>query len=380
MSKIRVLILVDKFDFHGSAISGPLRNYSWLVQRLDSSKFDIFLYTLRKAGYSSKIFEKEGVKVIYLSLHRFNPLTFLTVFRLVLKHHIDLLHLQGYGSVVFGQIAGILTHRPIIIKEEWVDPEIGYFHCWLECLLSLGVFKVIAISNYAKKFLIEKKRIPKRKIVYIPNGIPLDKFRTTHGNSVDIRIKWAITANQIVVGIVGMLHENKGHRYFLEAASQVVRKYPDSRYLIVGDGEERRRLEKQVGNLNLSKNVIFTGQQEKMEEIYPMMDIYVLASSTETFPTSLIEAMASGCAVVSTRCGGSEELIVDHESGIFIPIRDSDAMAKVICFLIEHQDERLRLAQNAVNQSLKHDIVKTVSSVEQLYESVFNRFNRHGKR
>ena len=260
-NKINLLILVDKFDYHGSSINGPTRNYSWLIKRIDKKNFNVFLYALRKGGQSKEIFKREGVHIKYLNLQKFNPLTLLFVIKIIKINDIDILHLQGYGSVLFGQLAGRILRKTTIIKEEWVDHNIGPLQRILERLLNLSADKVIAISNYAKKFLIEKKGVKESKIATIPNGIPLDSFRNADAAvGSDIRRSMGISDSDIIIGIVGMLHENKGHEYFIDAASIIARKKKNTKFVIIGDGERRRELEEYVKHRRLKDKVIFMGK------------------------------------------------------------------------------------------------------------------------
>lgn len=368
--KINILMLVDKFDYHGSGVSGPVRNYCWLLQRIDGDRFQVHLYALRKRGRSAEIFSREGVGVGYLGLGRFNPFTWLIICRLVYRHGIDLLHLQGYGSVLFGQIAALITRRPAIVKEEWVDPKISAIQCLAESALSWHATRIIAISKYTSLFLQNKKRIAPQKIVHIPNGIPLNQFRPDRHAAAAQRAKWRLAPHHLVVGIVGMLHENKGHRYFLEAAAKVVGKLPDSRYLIVGDGEERDHLEAITNDLKLNDHVIFMGQQLDMKDVYPMMDIFVVASSTESLSMSLIEAMACGCPVISTACGGPEEIVSHNVDGILVPVRNAEALADAIRDLMENPEKRGRLGRAAALRSQSFDISRTVAQTQEVYARV----------
>jgi glycosyltransferase involved in cell wall biosynthesis len=368
--KINVLILVDKFDYHGSFINGPTRNYSWLIKRIDRNDFNVFLYALRAKGKSCEIFKNESVDIKYLGLGKYNPLTPLIILYILIKNKIDILHLQGYGSVFFGQLAAAMLRKPTIIKEEWVDPNISFIHRIQERFITSFADRVIAISNYSKDFLIAKKGVKESKIVLIPNGIPLDVFRDADVSaSRKIRHAMGISENDVVVGIVGMLHENKGHKYFIEAASLILPKIPNTKFVIIGDGELRQELEDYVQQLRLTNNFFFMGHQDNMPELYKMLDIYVISSVSETWPTSLMEAMAAGRAIITTDCGGGSEIVDDEDSGIVVPVKNSEILAKKIEYLIEHPKIRETIGENALRESKRFDIDQTVLAVEKLYRN-----------
>ena len=372
MKKINILILVDKFDFHGSFINGPTRNYSWLLERLDPARYNAHLHALRSKGKSYEIFNRLGIEISYLGLGKFNPLTFFVIMQIIRDRKIDILHLQGYGSVLFGVLAGTNCRRPIIIKEEWVDPNISMLQSLLERILGSFATKAIAISEYARQYLIAKKGMNKEKIALIPNGIPLDEFRKTDKESGrSERKEFGISDNDTVIGIVGMLHINKGHRYFIEAAHAVVRQNSKTKFMIIGDGDLRQALEQQVTKLGLEDHVLFTGHQADMPKMLQALDIFVMASISETWGTSLVEAMAAGKAVITSDSGGPSEIIKDGLTGLIVPVKDPEAIAEKIMYLIDNPAQMLSLSENARKESEKFDIHHTVRQVQDLYESIF---------
>jgi len=370
----RVMILVDKFDYHGSYINGPSQYFSWIVPRIDKEKFQPFLCSLRSAGKSDAIFRKEGVEVEYFGLNKYDPRTLQRIVQFVRGHEINVLHLTGYASTTFGRIAAGLCGRPAIVHEHWVDPGIGKGLQTLERFLSPWTDWAIAISDFAKRFLIEKKHVRADRIEVIPNGIPLDRFSNLPDEvGRKKREGLGIPAESPVIGIVGMFHKNKGHRYFLEAAASVARSFPEAVFLIVGDGELREDMERQVRESPHLKNVRFLGQREDVPEILQAMDVYVCASFSETFSLSLLEAMAAGRAIVTTDCGGPSEMIRDGWSGFVVPIRNSGAIAAKIALLLDDASLRKTFGQNAVQESRKFDIRATVARLESLYQKATSR-------
>ena len=176
MKKVNVLILVDKFDYHGSYINGPTRSYSWLLKTIDPEKFNVRLCVLRDKGISDTCFREENIHVDYLNLGKYSVWTLFVIMKLIRKERIDVLHLTGYGATTFGRIAGTICRTPSIVHERWVDPNISRIQIALERVLSRYTDMSIAVSAYARDFLTNKKGILKEKVVLIPNGIPLRLF------------------------------------------------------------------------------------------------------------------------------------------------------------------------------------------------------------
>jgi glycosyltransferase involved in cell wall biosynthesis len=366
---IRVMLLVDKFDYHGTYINGPSQYFSWIVPRIDRKRFQPFLCSLRSAGKSDAILRKEGVEVEYFGLSKYDPRTLQRIVQFVRRHEINVLHLTGYGSTTFGRIAAGFCRKPAIVHEHWVDPGIGRGQRTLEWFLSPWTDWAIAISDTARRFLVEKKHVRTDRIEIIPNGIPLDRFSNLPDETGSKkREELGIPPVSPVIGIVGMFHEIKGHRYFLEAAAIVARSFPDAVFLIVGDGELREDLERRVRENPLLKNVRFLGQREDVPEILRAMDVYVCSSISETAPLSILEAMASGRAIVTTDCGGPGEMIRNGSCGFVVPVGDSGAIAERIAAFLGDASQRKSFGRNAAQEATRYDIRATVTNLENLYE------------
>lgn len=363
-----VLLLVDKFDYHGSALNGPSRYFSWLAEHLDRDRFRPVVCALRGAGASDVLFRERGIEVRYLDLGRFDPRTVTRLLRLIREEDVDLLHLTGYGAMAFGRVAALLSGVPAILHEHWVDPDLNPLHALAERILSLLPARAIAISEYAAEFLQEKKGISPADIALIRNGIPVSEFRDPPaGAGVAKRREFGIDADAPVVGVVGMFHYNKGHRYFLKAAALLKDSHPDIAFAIVGDGELRSELERYRDDLGLRDRVRFLGQQREMPAILDMMDLWVMSSNSETAPLSLLEAMAAGKPIVTTDCGGPSEIVRHEEHGLVCPTRDPEALAGAIARLLDHPEEAARLARNARRESERYSLSEMLRRLEDFY-------------
>ena len=115
---------------------------------------------------------------------------------------------------------------------------------------------------------------------------------------------------------VGRLDEQKGYTYLLEAAAVLMKREPDFRLSIVGDGPLRQSLEQQAASLGLNDTVRFEGQSAEVSRYLHRAHVFVLSSLWEGLPYTIIEAMASGLPVVTTDVGGCRELVIDGETGL----------------------------------------------------------------
>jgi glycosyltransferase involved in cell wall biosynthesis len=132
----------------------------------------------------------------------------------------------------------------------------------------------------------------------------------------------------LVVGTVGRLVWQKGHVHLLEAAARLGDSLPGVRYLIVGAGEEERRLRAQAQQNGLADRVVFAGYRHDVPAIMAAMDVFVLPSRRENMPQALLEAMAMGRAIISTASIGVREVVEDGVTGFVVPLGDVDALAE----------------------------------------------------
>lgn len=149
---------------------------------------------------------------------------------------------------------------------------------------------------------------------------------------------------------VGRIDTNKNQRMMVEAFAPIVEDFPEWTMVFYGDGEERAGLEARVQELGLTDRIIFKGTQSNIPEKIEASSIFVLPSKQEGMPNALIEAMVLGLAVISTDCpcGGPRDLIMSGENGILIPVDDTKALTEELKHLMEDEQLREKLAQNAV--------------------------------
>jgi glycosyltransferase involved in cell wall biosynthesis len=148
-----------------------------------------------------------------------------------------------------------------------------------------------------------------------------------------------------VVGNVAALVPHKGQRHLVEAAHLVVREVPDARFVILGEGELREPLERQVRDYHLEKHVLLPGFRLDVLGCIKGFDVFAMSSVTEGLGTSLLDAMACSRAIVATRAGGIPEIVQDGETGVLVAPRDHAAMAQAIVRLLKDAALRQRLGE-----------------------------------
>jgi glycosyltransferase involved in cell wall biosynthesis len=187
------------------------------------------------------------------------------------------------------------------------------------------------------------------------DGVPADRIVTVHDGvnvglvdripTVDAHAAFWLPRGVPVVGNVAALVPHKGQKHLVAAAARVLRDWPDVRFLIVGEGELREPLEKQIKDLGLDRHVLLTGFRPDALGLQKAFDIFAMSSVTEGLGSAMLDAMACGTAVVATRAGGIPEAVVDGVSGLLVPPQDEAALAAAILKLLGSPAARAELGQ-----------------------------------
>jgi L-malate glycosyltransferase len=200
----------------------------------------------------------------------------------------------------------------------------------------------VAASEAIRQMLIADG-IPKDRTVTVHEGIDLQHVDAAP--SVNVHETFWLPHHAPVVGNVAALVPHKGQRYLVEAAHLVVQEVPDARFVILGEGELREHLERQVHEHHLEKHVLLPGFRTDVLGCMKGFDIFVMSSVTEGLGTSLLDAMACARPIVATRSGGIPEVVDDGVTGLLVPPRDPHALAQAIVTLLTDADLRQRLGR-----------------------------------
>jgi glycosyltransferase involved in cell wall biosynthesis len=195
----------------------------------------------------------------------------------------------------------------------------------------------IAASDAIRKMLLADG-VPADRAVTVHEGIDVD--HVVAAPPVSVHEAFWLPHHAPVVGNVAALVPHKGQRYLIEAAHLVVQEIPDARFVILGEGELREHLERQVHDHHLEKHVLLPGFRTDVLGCIKGFDLFVMSSVTEGLGTSLLDAMACRRAIVATTAGGIPEIVEDGVNGLLVPPRDAAALAAAIVRAL--RDDALR--------------------------------------
>ncbi|MFH1612612.1 MAG: glycosyltransferase [bacterium] len=369
MKKINILMVITS-----TGIGGAEKIFFQIIQGLDKKKYQIVVCSLKKKGEIALELEKQGIKVI--SLNTFDKENFWAVldsFRIIiklvficLKEKINIIHSHLFRANIFSRISGKLVGIPVISSIHTLQSEKKY-KLYLEKISSFFVNKIIVVCQKIKDFMIEKAKINPNKIIVIYNGINLQEFNIIVDKKKMYKELKIINEPYIITYVARLVLE-KGHIFLFEAMKLILESYPNTILLIVGEGFLLNELKKITYKLEISKNVIFTGVKKNIPEILKITDIFVLPSLREGLSVSILEAMASSIPVIASKISGNQEL-VDENTGLLVPVKDSFALAKAIKELLDNKEKRIEMGkQGRIKVEKYFTCEKMVKEIENLYD------------
>ncbi|MEN8205339.1 MAG: glycosyltransferase [Pseudomonadota bacterium] len=368
--KINVLVATDHAGYEGS-IAGVGRYLLNTLPAVDREQFNITLVILREAATLEQHLRGTGIQVRQLERSKFDPLTLLDFVRIIRQEKIDVLHVHQYATSNFGRVAGKITGVPVVLHIHGPDLHYPAYQKVADRLLANAVDCALAVSESARQECIRNRSIKPVRITTLPNGVPLEKFTPLSDEaSRALKEHWSIPADSLVIGTVTRLHVEKGNRFFLEAAAQVLEQIPKACFVLAGDGPLLGQLGELANKLGIQDNVIFAGFQDDVVGLLSMFDVKVLPSLAEGHPQALLEAMAMGKAIVATTVGGMGEIISDGHDGCLVPPGDAQALAEKIIYLLQHEQEGARLGAAGYRKSRNYSLEAHVSKLESIYRQL----------
>lgn len=289
------------------------------------------------------------------------------LYRYIVKQHgrPDIVHAHFLSMAVLGSRLCLYENLPLIITE----------HSSIMNKVSLPKLtlnrakkaysqanQMIAVSTGLGQHIFEATGI---NCLCIPNIVDLDHF--TYRKTANMCEAFTFIS-------VGSLIHRKGHDILLTAFSHILKKHPDCRLVIVGDGTSRQELCVLTDKLNISSRVRFMGllNRSHIAEAFSAADAFVLASRRETFGVVYIEAMAAGLPVVATVCGGPEDFVTD-EVGLLVPSNDVARLSEAMEAMIVNQAQynKQQISEYAKRHFSPEIIAKQLTNV---YQSVLGNY------
>lgn len=287
----------------------------------------------------------------------------------------DIVYLHSSKAGAIGRIALAFNFRiPVLYNAHgWyfnatISKKKKKFFALIEKMLALKTKMIINISKSEYDSAIKNKIAPEKKMCIIENGIDFDKFKDNNKYRKETREKYNIKDEEIVIGVVGRLSEQKDPMTMIKAFKLVNDVKSNTKLMYVGSGnleEDVKGYAKQAGILD---KIIITGWVSNVEEYIPAFDIAVLPSKWEGFGLVLIEYMACDKPIVASDIGGIPDIIKDKENGLLCKCNDYKDLSEKLLYLINNNEIAYRMIENNIDYRKKYDIKLVVKKYEELFK------------
>ena len=336
---------------------------------LEKSGYDV--YAVCPAGKFVKDIEEAGIKVKTIYINRglnpfFHLVTLVRLFFYFKKEKFTIVHTHNPVPGLLGQLAAKFAGVPIIINTVhgfYFNENSSFlkrkFFVFIEKIAAKCSDLILSQNKEDVCTAIAEKISESGKIKYLGNGIDLKKFDKSRFSDDFISKKkeeLGLDKNSKIICIVGRLVEEKGYFYLFSAFERVLEEFPDAKLVCIGHEEPSKKdgiSQDIVKNYNIGKNTMFLGERTDMDELYPLMDIFVLPSFREGFPRSVLEASATERPIIATDIRGCREAVENKKTGILVPVKNAEKIAEAIIFLLKNPDKAREFGKNAGRKAKK---------------------------
>ncbi|MDQ7787019.1 MAG: glycosyltransferase [Thermodesulfovibrionales bacterium] len=365
-------------------VGGVENTITRVIRGYQKEKFYPIICCIREGGLLAQELLREGYEVLVLNRmksRRFDFAAILSLYKIIREKNVMIVRTHQYHANLYGRAAAILANVPCIVASvhNVYTRDKKLHRRLLNHSLSKFTDRIVAVSNAVKEDIVRYDTIGEEKITVIHNGIPLNEFNCPLSPA---RAREILNLPQelTLIGCVGRLVEQKGHRYLIEAASHIGK----SCVVIAGDGPMRKELEALADERNV--HAIFLGiiKPKTVPVFLRAIDIFCFPSIWEGFGIALVEAMSSGLPVVASDISPHREVLAD--AGLYVPSRDAEKLAQCLHLLMENPELQKSLIQKAQQRSKIFSLEHTAGSYEALYEEILmkkkntGRENLHGER
>jgi glycosyltransferase involved in cell wall biosynthesis len=368
---VPVLHVCDKFGVRGSSIHGVSRLFSWWFPRYDRARFDVSLCGLKHPEPATAWLAEQGIPVHHLGRGRFDPRILADLVSLARTRGARILHVHGYAAADFGRLAARAVGARLVLHEHFADPRMPAYQALADRLLRGRTDGAIAVSRSTREFLVRQRFVPEDRVRLIWNGAPLDEFAPVpRERALAVRRELGIPEDALVVGTIGRLSAQKGHRFLIEAAALLLPRRTEARVLVAGDGDLLGALRGQAAALGIAGRVVFAGHRTDVADLLGATDVFCISSLYEGTPLALFEAMAAGKAIVSTSVDGCREVLEDGITGLLVAPADASSLADGLDRVLGEGRLREALGRQALAASRRYDVRACVDQMQAFYDDL----------
>ena len=376
MAKTKVAHIITMLE-----LGGAQQNTIYTIEHLEKTKYEPILISGAGGILDQEVKNNPQIRCFFIPhlVRAISPLrdtlAFISLYRLLKSEKVDLVHTHSSKAGILGRWAAHFAKVPKIMhtyhgfgfndyQKWWVRRLL----IWLERITARVTDKLVAVSNENIKKGLKNGIGEEVQYAMVHSGIETKVFSEVSGDIDEKRKEIGIDKNEPVIGMIACFKPQKAPLNFIRLAERVCSVYPQAKFVLVGDGELRPKIEKLIAKLNLKNRVVLTGWRRDIPRIIHIFDVLVLTSLWEGLPRVFLEAWASGKPVVATDVDGARESIIDGKNGFLVEPDDLNRMAERVVWLIKNRDSAQKMGQEGRNTLYpSFDIDCMVKDIEKLY-------------
>lgn len=345
-----------------------------ILKELNPERYESVVCTLGEGGALAPAVRELGVPLIELKLmgHRTRSVVVESALaELMIRERIDLVHSHLYHANRHARRAAHQVGIPAVISihNTYNKPKLRrrLINWWLARYAAA----IIVGSEDIRRDVVRYDWVPVERVEIIPNSVNLERSLPVRTIAA-IRAELMIPQGAYVLGTIGRLEIQKGHRVLMEVISQLHQIMPVI-LLLIGSGREEDALRQQVAELGIENNVRFLGTRSDLGDLFSVMNLFVMPSLWEGLSLAMLSAMAAGLPVVATDVGGVSAVFGKNERGWVVPPNSADALVEAIDFCFRHTDQAA-LVGEAGRQHVhaNYSDLAMVSRIEAVYQRVLD--------
>lgn len=339
------------------------------LRLLDPERFSSVVCCIGERGEIGEQILAMGVPLVELHLLKkggFDRNIVTALVDLIRLEKIDLVHSHLYHANFYGRLAARKVGVPAIASIHNTYTRTKLHRQLINWYLSRNTAAIITGSEEIRRDVIRYDHVPESMVELIPNSIDLSRSESRLSKS-QARENLGLPEDATVVGTVGRLEEQKGHRYLIEALALLRQKGIDAYLLLVGDGRERVALNTQTQQLGLEDRVKFLGTRQDLGDLFRAMDLFVMPSLWEGMSLAMLSAMAAGLPVIATDVGGVRNVLGSGGYGFIAAAGDANRLADKIAYSLGHPEmanEKARRGKQKIEATFSdHGMVNKLQEI-----------------
>lgn len=251
----------------------------------------------------------------------------------------DIVHNYLLRANLIGSVSARLAGVPVVLCSKRGCHHRRGYELMSEKIGNFLADRVTVNAGAVRDFVHADEGCPLQKMVVIPSGVDTSRFQPLPAR--DFKAAIGVPGDRTVVGVVTRMRVRKGVEEFIRSIALVRRTHPEVHGVIVGEVDLDGELSGLIHSLGLQDHLTLLGRRSDMPEVLSAFDLFVLCSHDEGMSNAILEAMAMEKAVVATDVGGTGEVVRHGQTGLLVPPRDPEPLARAIVELVEHP-QRMR--------------------------------------